>query len=251
MAETTKLHISRIRKRGEPDWFDAQTDIRKIIPRAFCESADALLDMHEPGDGLYEDFLYIRACIDVFRIRILEDDASVSQQIREFFDAIGSVNREAKETWLGFTFTTLTCVFALFCRRDSTVDREQLKSLMEYGRLCSLKDLLSDGTWKLVKDEIKNRTSLLEQRRLDADAMALCLESGELVDHIQVVASKFISASGDRSWNALAEACDKQFSTPGGKSTAERIALGLAYPTYKNPSLDLEMESEDGSIGAP
>lgn len=251
MAEATKLHISRIRKKGEPDWFDPQTDLRRVFPGIFMEAADALIDMHEDGGALYEDFLYIRACIEVLRIRILEDKTPVSQQIREFFDALSNVNREARDLWLGFTYAMLTCVYALFCRRDSTVDREQLQAMMEYGRLTALKDLLSDGTWEIVKKEIGSRTSLLVQNRTDRDAFAQCIESGEIIDHIQNIAARFINASGDTSWNGLAKACDDQFSTPSGKSVAESIALGLAYPTYRNPSLDLEMDSESGTIGEP
>ena len=246
---SSTLHIFRSRKRGEPDWFDPQTDLRRVVPAAMMEAVDYFIDVYEDKPEIREAFFHIRNCIEIFRIRLLEDKAHVSLQISEFFDALSGVPVLVRDIWLHGSFRILICVYGLFCRRDSIVDQDALKTMMEYGRLSSLKDLLSEETWAKVKKEIQTQVSLLVHNRTDKDGIAVCEETGQIIEGIQDIAARFINASGDQDWNSKAAACDEQFYTPDGKSDAVNIAMALAYPTYSNPTLDVELNTKDGKIG--
>lgn len=241
----SKLHISRVRKRGEPDWFDPQTDVRKIIPTAMMETVDTLLLQCGDGSREEQDLLYLRQCIEIFRIRILEDPAHVSDQIGEFFFAIGKVCPQVRNAWFGGCMTVLMCVYALFCRRDSAVDRDELKNMLEYSRLCAMKDSLSDGTWTKVREELRNRGSLLVQNKTDSSSCAMCVETGQMFEGLKEVAARFINASGSQTWTDKAAACDEMFNAPGERGDMVNLALALAYPDYDHPTLDVEMDVAD------
>lgn len=241
----SKLHISRVRRRGEPDWFDPQTDVRKIIPVAMMETVDTLLLQCGADSQEEKDLLYIRQCIEIFRIRILEDSAHVSDQIGEFFFAIGKVCPQVRNAWLGGCMTVLMCVYALFCRRDSAVDRNELKNIFEYGRLCALRDSLSDDTWAKVQGELRSRGSLLVQNNYDPSSCALCIETGRMYEGLKEVAARFINASGSQTWKDKAEACDEMFDAPGERDDMVSMALALAYPDYDHPTLDVEMDAPE------
>ena len=241
----TKLHISRIRKRGEPDWYDPQTDIRKIVPVVMLEVLDLHLLQYPEDSQEAKDLLYIRNCVEIFRIRILEDEARVSVQVGEFFKAIGCVSTSVRESWLCGCMTVLMSVYALFCRRDSAAEHNELRTIVEYGRLCALKDLLTADTWAIVERELHDRGSLLVQNRTDPSSAAVCHETGKMFEGLKELAARFINASGDQSWDAKADACDEQFLTPGVKSDTVNLALALAYPTYSHPTLDVELDQPD------
>lgn len=244
----TKLHFSRIRKRGDPVFLDPQTDIRKIVPSIMCL---AIMNMEEYYKSKHQeqdeaDSLYLHNCIKVFQIRILEDPMALSSQIQEFFDAIVKVQSHVLVTWFSQVVQACMCIYALFCRRDSAADAKELHAILEYTRLLPLEKLLSASTYALVKKELESSTSLLVQSNIDTSSCVICHETCEMMEHLKELACMFMQCSGDQDWNSLAAACDREFSTQSRKSTEQSIALALAYPTYKFPTLTVEVEEDNG-----
>lgn len=247
MADATKLHFMRIRKRGEPEWFDAQTDFRKLLPEVINMAIDAMEIRGEWNSG---DVRYLRDCFRVFRIRTLEDAARVSVQTDEFLSALSKLPDRMLNELRTLVLRAMLCVYALFCRRDSSADQDALQAMLSYSFVDALGDSLSAETRAAISRDVSSRHSLLVQNRVEADGRVVCLEDDKwCTDRAKDVARRLMSASGDRSWDALSHACDRMFEE-GGRSDMELMALALAFPSYRNPCLEVEIDGSPEGEGA-
>ena len=58
------------------------------------------------------------------------------------------------------------------------------------------------------------------------------------------MARLYIGATGNQSWDAIAEACDEAFKAGKYKDDKEGVVLALAYPKYGN-TLEVEVSEDD------
>ena len=240
-----KWTYTRIRKRGEPDWLDPNTDIRKLFPVVMLQAIDTI-ELSFPEDSQeYKDALYIQNCIHILQIRVLEDPASITDQVLMFMNAIQKVSPSVRVMWMRYVVFGLVTVYGLFCRRDSVTDKEALLNMRDYMTATMLEDVLSPNTMFKVKQEMWQRIATV-QRSIDPDASVLCNETGEYIDNVKEIAAKAVGVVGGADWNSMAEACDTAFSTRSIKSDVEGIAVALAYPTYEQPTLTVSL-NESGT----
>ena len=250
MAEA-KLHYIRSRKPGEPEFFDPQTDIRKIVPELVICALNSLQDEFE-GRPEAQDFEYLCNCFRIFRIKLLEDSTGVDAQVTEFLDAVAKVSDRVRYILYGRVLGSLLCIYALFCRRDSAADRDALTAMLNYTQATTFKELLPPDVYATVLEHLrKSGVPLLVSSRNKAEGIAVCVETGDIIPRIKDIAAMFISASDADSWEKKAELCDREFSNPGIKSDSARIALALAYPTYKDRNMVVEVDESDDKTEEP
>lgn len=239
----TELHFSRYRKRGEPDWYDPMTDIRKMVPQVLSAVLAKLEDQYADRPEL-QDIQYLHNCIRVFQIKVLEDPAPLTALVKEFFEALNVVPREIRFMWFSQVVSALLCIYALFCRRDSAVDGAALHSMLETTRLALLEDTLSPELWEKVRRQLQTCTSLLVSSRTCDGDMVVCHETGDVIENVRDLVKRYLGKYSG-SWSEMATLCEQAFSAPDGKRTdREQIALALAYPTYSQPTLTVIQNNE-------
>lgn len=227
-------------------FFDPNSDVRIILPHAMRSALTFVLDSFE-GTEHEQDALYLDQCVRILEIRLEEDSTPMDAQLGEFLEAIGKVPQPIVDLWLGAVTRTMLFVYALFMRRDSATDKGALAAMLESSRLSLFRDSLSAGTLAQMKAELRDSVSLLVANRTREGGTVVCPETGEVMEHVKDIARQFIGATGDRSWNALADACDREFEASPDKKTREQlIALALAYPTYRHPCLEVKDEEDNG-----
>ena len=248
MSETkTKLHFTRIRAKGEPVFFDPQTDIRQLLPAVAKSAVLSLQDQYPDDEELQHDLYYIHNCICICQIRLAEDTTPVDEQVAAFLAAIDKCRPAAVYAWKSRVFTMMLMLFALFVRSDAKVDKDQLSTMVSMIQLVPLSKLVAPEIYKKVRDDLTERLpAKLNATCYPQGCKIVCEETGEQIRGAKALIRLFVSASGDTSWEGLARACDEAFSTPGIKSDAQSIALALAYPDYEHRTLSVEVEPEGG-----
>lgn len=248
MSDTkTKLHFTRIRAKGEPTFFDPQTDIRQLLPAVAKSAVLSLQDQYPDDEELQHDLNYIHNCICIFQIRLAEDTTPVDEQVSAFLAAIDKCRPAAVYTWKNRVFTMLLMLFALFVRRDAKVDKDQLSAMINMIQLVPLSKLIDPELYRKVRADLTDRMpAKLHDTCYPQGCNIVCEETGEQLKGAKDLIRMFVSASGDTSWEGLARACDEAFSTPGIKSDAQSIALALAYPDYEHRTLSVAVEAEGG-----
>ena len=243
-----KFHITRIRQQGA-EWYDPQTDIKKILPDV-VELVTSMMEELEIDKGKRARLARLHECLRILFVRISEDNTPLDIQLEEFLKALNECPADILIDWYAQVFTALLCVFALFSRRDSVTDKEDYITMLEYTRLSALRDSLPDG----VLGEIKQKYGLgrgsvftpLVQSRVVQGGVAVT-EDGHILEGLKKIACRYMSCSGAEGWNELAAACDESFMDGKEKTDMEKIALGLSYPTYRYPTMQLEVQQDDGS----
>lgn len=239
-----KLIFSRVRKRGEPDWLDPQTDIRRILPAVILNVLGGMEDKYGGRPDVLSDILYVHNCFRVFQIKIMEDPTPVDEQVDEFVKALAKVNKDVLCLIASDVVLAMLGIYSLFCRRDAVTDKESLHAMLEQARLIPYSRLLSPETHNAVRSELAAKVPLLVQNKTNEDGIAVCMETGEVLDHLKDIACGFMAISGNQTWEELSKACDKEFgSRPMSDQVA--IALALAFPTYERPTLMVEQEKEE------
>lgn len=238
-----KFHITRIRQQGA-DWYDPQTDIKKIIPDVIENISSAMEDMCSDKMEIAH-LRYLHECFRIFVIRMTEDSTPLDSQLEEFFKALSVCPVDVLFKWYMQVVSALLCIFGLFSRRDSAASKSEYTTMLEYTRLCSLKSYLPAGVWNKLIAEYAARSSLFTSLVVDnATVSGGCAvtENGHVLEGLKKLACRYMSCSGAEGWNELAEACDKAFEDGREKTDMEAIALGLSYPTYKYPTMQLEID---------
>lgn len=243
--EKTCFHFTRVRRKGDSTYYDPQSDIRLIFPNVMQMSMSYVLDKYQ-GTEYEQASLHLYTCMRILQIRLEEDPLPMDAQLGEFLKAIGDVPKEVLNLWFGMVATSMTLVYALFMRRDAATDKQALASMLEYTRLSSYRDSLQQGTYEQMKKELQAASPLLVDNTT-RDGLVVCPETGEELERVKDIARMFICVTGDKSWNALADACDEAFNSSRPKTKEQAVALALAYPTYSHPCLSVEDSGDDGS----
>lgn len=243
------LHYCRYRKKGEPDWYEPQADIRKIFPGVMLAALTAMEDQVH-GDGVkLAQLERLHELVRVFQIHLLEDPASLATQLGAFFEATNEVPAHVITVWIKQVFSIMVCIYGFLCRRDAETDSRELRRMIEASRLLPLKNVLTSGTWERVENELKLlgvSVSLLDSRTTTDEDYVECLETGEVFNNVKKTAREYLGRTTGDDWSVLAQLCDQALSTLDIKSRETEIALSLAYPTYK-PNALMATETIDGS----
>ena len=246
-SSKARLHFSRMRAVEEPTFYDAQTDMRQLIP-AFAKVAITSLEEQYKDEDLRADLRYLHSCLCIFQLRVIEDPTPVDEQIAEFLAALFRCQPSTLQLWMSAMVTAQFSIYGLFCRRDAKADKETLRGMLEYSRLALYKRVLSDSTYKKMQEELRVAGVVTpQQAETRTTGFAVCHETKEVLKNIQAIAHMFISCSGDKSWNELAKACDEAFQGQVTDDTKTNIALALAYPVYEVNSLTVEVPANEAT----
>lgn len=249
MEEKTKLHFTRIRAKGDSSFYDPGADIRQLLPSIAKTTLMALQDKYA-DTKLMQEFLVLHNFFCIFQLRLAEDQTPCAEQILEFCSAEQQVSAEARAIWNQYLVMLLLCTYGLFTRRDVRTDGAVVSAMLDTGRFASLMEGLSEETRQRIRQEIGTAANeaLTSPGHEEADprGYVVCEETKEVLENIKTLAGIYISHTGANDWNSLAAACDKEF-WRGGKPDKAAIALALSYPTYKQPSLTVEVGNADQS----
>lgn len=252
MADEEKLHLVRVRCPGSQSWLDPELDIRTILPTVMSRTLDSLEETFK-GTPQLQDVLYLNSCLEVFNIRAVEDSEAFDVQLSEFVKAISKVDQKVRQQWL-FTFAlSLLCLQGLYCRRDCGADKRELRAMLDFTERSVLRSQLKPETWEAVRKELPPEPFV--QSNTTGEADVVCVETGDCLERVKDVARRYVKCYGNKSWNEMSRLCDEAFSTPDRKSREVEIALCLAYPSYENPTLQVEetrgLPDETGKAETP
>lgn len=247
----TKLHIFRVRSRGEADFFDPQTDIRKLLPYIGLMVVDDMRVAYKDDPVAQYDISYLWNCLNVFRIRISEDPTPLSEQMLKFIEAITEVHSHILHQFTTSVFVMLTVVYAVYQRRDIQIDGPGQAQMLTTARLADFMQMLPKEIAEKLHEIVKDNPMLQEKIvSVDPTSNAEVAKNGEVVGvftNLKERARLFLPADGDQSWEALAEACDQCFNAlPENAPVQTKAALCLAYPDYRFPT-QCEFDETDES----
>lgn len=237
----TKLHIFRVRARGEADFYDPQTDIRKLLPYIGIMVIEDLKVVYKDDARAQFDLSYLWNCLNVFRIRVSEDNTPLTEQMLRFVEAINQVNPEILHQFTTSVFVMFTVVYAVYQRRDIQIDGPGQAQMLATARLADFMELLPPEFAEKLHKYVQSNPMFKEQiKSVDPRSSAQVAKDGKVVDvfhNLKERARLFLPADGDQSWEALAEACDQCFQMlPEDAPVQTKAALCLAYPDYKYPT---------------
>ena len=247
----TKLHVFRVRTRGEADFYDPQTDVRKLLPYIGLMVVEDLRKAYEGDQEAQYDLSYLWNCINVFRIRVSEDTTPLTEQMLRFVEAIRQVNPEIMAKFTTSVFIMLTVVYAVYQRRDIMIDGPGQAQMLATARLADFMSLVpSDVAAQIHLQLGKNEVFKEKIVSVDPRSTAQVSKDGKIVEtwnNLKERARLFIQAEGDLSWEGIAEACDQAFLALAPKlDNQTKAALCLAYPDYKFPT-QCEFDDEESA----
>ena len=253
MEEKKKdLHVTRIRAKGEPTFFDPSADVRQIMAAVINISSGYLKTMYANDKEALEAFDYLYRCFKIFQIRLAEDTAPVFDQVAEYETAVRKVESRLYHIWRDTIQSLMIGTYALFVRRDAKVDEEEMRKMLNYVQLPLLKTFLSEDTFNKVKSELESAEAIAKREKYEVgDGMAVEVETGQVIQNIKSVVAMFIGSADDMSWPEAADVCDRIFNErveAGCEDKKELAALALAYPSYEHNQLSIKME-DDGHQG--
>lgn len=239
--ERKELHVTRIRAKGEPEFFDPGTDIRKVWPAAVNIALDYLKSVYADNKEALEAFDYMYRCFKIFQIRLAEDTAPVYQQVAEYEAAVLKAERKWYQVWRDTVQSMLTAIYALFVRRDIKVDEDELRRMMDYAHLTRWKDVLSNDTFNKIKEELQGSEVIAKREQYEVeDGLAVEAETDRVIQNIKSAAGMFIGSTADMAWNEAADLCDRIFNervAQGCEDKGTLVPLALAYPSYEHNQL--------------
>lgn len=237
----TKLHVFRIRARGEADFYDPQTDIRKLLPYIGLMVTDDMKVAYKDDARAQYDISYLWNCLNVFRIRISEDPTPLAEQMLKFVEAINEVRPDILHQFTTSVFVMFTVVYAVYQRRDIQIDGPGQAQMLATARLADFMQMLPKECAEKLHKCVQANPALQEKIvSVDQTSNANVAKDGKVIDtftNLKERARMFISFDGDGSWEALAEACDQCFQAlPDDAPVQTKVALCLAYPDYRFPT---------------
>ena len=253
----TKLHVFRVRARGEADFYDPQTDIRKLLPYIGIMTIEDLKVAYKDDPMAQFDLSYLWNCLNVFRIRVSEDPTPLVEQMDRFIQAISQVNPVILNKFAVGVLVMQFVVYAVYQRRDIQIDGPGQANMLATARLADFMQLLEPAFAEYLKTTAKGSPMFREAIvSVDPTSSAEVRKDAELVKtfhNLKERARMFLPADGDKSWEALAEACDQAFDVLGDKLTVQdKAALCLAYPDYKYPTqCEFDEDDDKGKAQTP
>jgi hypothetical protein len=238
-----KLHIVRVRGRGDGTFYDPQADFRGILPNIAVLTLGELEDSTEDQEAK-QAYKHLYHSFRIFQLRLLEDSTPLNEQLKLFHTAVSTVPLKYRETWRAAFMEVLLSLYALLMRRDQPMRGRDFKDLVNAAGMLSLQKRLSPEHYRQV-------CSWLGEEGVDStfpvsqESTAICEETGDKFTRLRDIAARLVNADGAETWEEMADLCDKQFNADG-LADVENIALALAYPTYRHPTMRVEVEEEDG-----
>lgn len=246
---TTKLHFTRIKSRGDSSFYDPQSDIRVVLPTMVKMTQDLLMQFVTDPD-VKKEFSYLAKCYAIYQIRLVEDSTDMLTQVREFEDAMNKVRPFVRAVWYETMFTLMNAVYGLFTRRDAKTDGSDIRGMLNTAQQAAVLSALTPEQAADVTETLRKRGELYEESpKLDADGYAVCVETLEVIKHIKQLAHVFTDHEGSDDWDSLAAACDACFGTPDTAKLDDKtqIAIALAYPSYEHPTLEVEADNAEST----
>lgn len=254
----TKLHFSRIRPMDVPRFVDPQADIIEVVGRAIS-AAIADIEIAAQKLGITEeDTAKLVGLLQVFSIRLRQDPASLVDQMTEFTAAFKAVPEKVTALFMQLFGYAILVQYALFMRRDAKFDNRDVLKIMPSTMLLLNSFATLDTTQKVhqfaqycssmvrdVLDTVNAQKSVLDQAGVSALAP---LQDGTCIQlpNIKAAAFKSVGGSASDSWQTLSQKCAVMLQADKG-TDREQVAAALAYPSYKYPFLDAQLEVQDGS----
>lgn len=244
-SEETKLHWIRVKHKDSNEAFvDPMADIKTVVQQAFKE-APYLINLQEP-----EKAERLRQILKVFCTKLEESSESLDDILTEF---LAVVRRDMQDITVDLVFgfaLYILSTFALHMRRDGAINKAQNTAFNSTAALLTLysifpevkKCALSDITDKNIRDDVENFVKAYKPSPI---VNAICFEDTDnrmTIKDIKDVVALAFGATGEQSWNAVAEACDKIVRDEVGTET-QQVAAALAYPTYDKPYYEAESDN--------
>lgn len=226
--ENKKFHIVRVKGKEDSTFYDPCTDIRVMFPCA-VELASGMLDENKQN--------YIKNCLYTMQLRLKEDATPLNKQLDLFVAAINKLPPTESIALLAEIGLTLMTLYAIYGRRDRRLLGPDQENLISAAKL------ISSHFFTTVSDKVKQMAE--DDQPPTRDSFAVCEETGEIMTHVREMAARTVNADG-ASWDELAALCDKAFAEASGngdKSTM--VSLALAYPSYKEGDLSVDVEAGD------
>lgn len=240
---TTKIHFTRVRSKGEPSFYDPQTDIRKIVPATMKIAASIIESKYPEGTSEFDVATHIRKCIAIFQLRSVEDKTHTTDQLIEFIEAISKTNSKVVLEWIVYTNILMMSSYYLFCRRDAALDSEEYKDIIDYSAFSLIATALTKEERENIENKIKSNTGSFRTIKniINEGGIIVKDDMSVLTRNAQAFAKLLISCSGDTDWNSLARACEQELEN-NEHSKEEEAVLALAYPRYEDPGLSVEVD---------
>lgn len=244
------LHFCRMRGKEDDLFYDPQTDIRIILSKVMQDS-DALLQKLLTADPeALKAQQHIANCLTIFNLRLREDHTPLAEQFDSFLLALKEVPADSLRKFCEVYFIQLMAVYALFVRRDTKADKSDVTAINTAATVMTLmSSVLTRSQSQFLADSLQDRsvrasTMVLAPGAVDNSITAV-EDNGLVIADIKGMAARYIGASGNQSWDALAKACNDAFAGAAAdtlsstETVKEAVALAIAYPNYKTPYKDV------------
>lgn len=214
-------------------FMDPEADIRKIYPNVAKAVAMELEDFNVDNPEAAAAYKTIHNYLVIMEIRLGEDHMPCSQQITAFYRALDTVPRQYVDEWMRSVNVAMNIVYGLFYRRDYAYDGNPCVDYTKEA-MTAVRDMRDKGMFKSPTREYYNE-----------DGYAIDTDTEKVFGRIQHIAKNHLQPNSDMSWDDLAEACDREFGVASEQGDDfKAMALALSYPTYKYPTLEVELEEE-------
>ena len=232
-----KLSIMRVRavqSGNSAPFMDPEADIRKIYPNIAKAVAMELGDYYADDPVAAGAFNTIHNYLVIMEIRLGEDSEACSKQLEAFYRALDSVPRRYVDEWMAGVTVASMIVYGLFYRRDYAYDGNPC---IDYTKeaITAVRKMREEGAFKSPGREHYNQEGYAED-----------ITTGAIYSRIQHIAKNHLQPNSDMTWDELADACDAEFNAVADNcEDLKAMALALAYPTYKHPTLAVDIEVEE------
>lgn len=214
-------------------FMDPEADVRKIYPNVAKACAMELEDHYTDDPAAAAAFSTIHNYLVIMEIRLGEDHMPCSQQMAAFYRALDSVPRQYVDEWMYSVNIAMGIVYGLFYRRDYAYDGNPCVDYTKEA-ITAVRKMREEGAFKSPSREHYNQ-----------DGYAIETQSEKVFGRIQHIAKNHLQPNSDMTWDELADACDAEFGAVAESGDdLKAMALALAYPTYKHPTLEVEVEKE-------
>lgn len=244
-----KLHFLRLRRKDSTEPFcDPMADIKQVVQQAFKDLPVLYKEVFKDEEKANEEKAdYLKAYLKVFITRLEEDKTPLLKQLDDFTGAMQSkFTKEELALFEQMLGRYVLHTFALYERRDGSVDAKERGAIRAAGAVLELKQLLPEELFKQVLEALPEASKQLQHFDNTVSTVdALCVEdASKTIKNIKdVVAWHFNSG---HTWEETAKACDSYVQT-ADNITDKEIAAALAYPDYKSPYFEIEVEDGAGT----
>ena len=237
-----KMHFLRMRtKNSQEPFVDPMSDIKVVMKQLFKELPIAFGMTFKDSDKVD----YLKAYFKVFCTRLEEDRAPLDEQLDVFEVSLLELLTDEERNWLYYyTFEYMLATFALYERRDGAVDSRERGAIRAASALLAMREQLCPTLFERMKNDLAEAGKNFNKAPKDITVDALCVEDDKktVKDIKEHVADLLMPGC---TWEEAAKACDN-YALNSIESDDKAIAASLAYPDYKVPYFESEVENGTG-----